>query len=130
MKIYLAGPMRGAHLFNFPAFFRAAMDLRALGHEVFNPAENDMAGGLDPSESLESQNFDLDIAFVWDIRHVLMADAIALLPGWEKSTGSCVERSVAAMTGKKVILLSESEGGYKIFEDIRRKPTITWEDWK
>jgi hypothetical protein len=37
MRIFIAGPMRGLHEFDFPAFHRTAAKLRAEGHEVFNP---------------------------------------------------------------------------------------------
>ncbi len=40
-KVYLAGPMRGLPLFNFPAFADAAAKLRAQGYDVFSPAERD-----------------------------------------------------------------------------------------
>ena len=39
LKVYLAGPMAGYKDHNFPAFNAKAAELRALGHEVFNPAE-------------------------------------------------------------------------------------------
>lgn len=36
---YLAGPMTGLPDLNFPTFHARAAELRALGHEVVNPAE-------------------------------------------------------------------------------------------
>jgi hypothetical protein len=44
----LGGPMRRKKHFNFPAFDDAAMRLCRTGLEVFNPAEHDVNGGLDP----------------------------------------------------------------------------------
>ena len=38
-RIYIAGPMTGLPALNFPAFHAAASALRALGHQVVNPAE-------------------------------------------------------------------------------------------
>jgi len=40
MKIYIAGPMSGLPEFNYPAFHAADAELRALGHETLNPANN------------------------------------------------------------------------------------------
>lgn len=105
MKIYLAGPMRGIELFNFPAFDRAAADLRdCWGHDVFSPAERDRDEGFDPAGTLDG--FDLHAAMRDDLRYIIdEADAIALLPGWETSTGARLERAVAEATGKKVMLV-------------------------
>ena len=48
MRLYLAGPMTGLPLWNFPAFATAAAALRADGHTVFSPAEHDKAVGWNP----------------------------------------------------------------------------------
>jgi hypothetical protein len=114
MKIYLAGPMRGIRDFNFPAFHAAAKALEARGHEVFNPAAHDEA--LHGAGSLVSATGDLaDIAHVgfshreamaadtqWICNH---ADAIAMMPGWEKSTGAFAEWALAKCLGLEVIYL-------------------------
>lgn len=108
MKLYLAGPMRGIKAYNHPAFDAAAAKLRAEGHEVFSPAEHDreafpqfdwfnMTGdmatdGFTGSNMREVIRADL----VWITTN---ADAIALLPGWEKSRGARVERALADFLG-------------------------------
>jgi len=100
MKIYLAGPMRGYPEFNFPAFHKAAAELRAQGHEVFNPAEED----LKEFETIETvtETYDADPDTMR--RHVMRkdvlaildwAEVIALLPGWETSSGVKVEKALA-----------------------------------
>ncbi len=99
MRIYLAGAMRGHHLFNFPGFFSAALHLRALGHAIDNPAERDMAAGLDPSESNVDASFDLGQAFSWDFSAIIAAQAVVVLPGWEQSQGVRAELLVAHFTG-------------------------------
>lgn len=99
MKLYLAGPMRGLTLFGFPAFFQASLVLRALGHEVANPAERDMAAGLDPSEENTSPEFALADAFSWDFSEIIAAQGVALLPGWQDSEGCRAELLVAHYTG-------------------------------
>jgi hypothetical protein len=97
-RTYLAGPMRGVELYNFPAFDLAAASLRARGYIVVNSAEHDRELGFDPECSLVG--FDLEAAFQWDFESLLACDGIALLEGWEDSIGARVEQSVAVLTGK------------------------------
>ena len=71
--------MTGVPHFNYPAFHDAAARLRAMGHEVENPAEN-----VNPSGKWED----------WmrlGIAQVLRSDGIALLDGWEQSAGATLE---------------------------------------
>lgn len=114
MKIYLAGPMRGIPQFNFPRFFEEAKKLRFAGHVVFNPAEHDMAEyGPEILQSdkgdladIKSTGFSLRNSLAldtnWICRH---ADAIALLPGWEKSKGATAEKALADALGLEIIYL-------------------------
>lgn len=114
MRVYLAGPMRGVPEFNFPAFHKAAAQLRALGHEVFSPAERDaQAYGADfakgnPTGSEEHAN----TTYNFNIREALAADtawicayaeAIVLLPGWEGSKGATAECALAKALGLVMI---------------------------
>ena len=108
MRIYLAGPMRGIKAYNHPAFDRAAAMLRAEGHEVFSPAEHDRESmpefdwpnltgdpetdGIPPKALREVILADL----VWICQN---ADAMALLPGWQKSRGVSVEKPLADFIG-------------------------------
>lgn len=85
MKIYLAGPMSGYPDLNFPAFMAAAEHLRTLGHEVVNPAE------LNPDPSAKWHD-----CMKVDIRELLTCEAIATLPGFEKSKGASLEFHIAA----------------------------------
>lgn len=116
MKIYLAGPMRGIPEFNFPAFHAAAKALREQGHEVFNPAEEDnkhhgtdvSAGNVDGCEQQAACQHGLTIrdALGRDMRYICgEAEAIALLPGWEGSSGANAEHATAKALGLKVIKL-------------------------
>ena len=102
MKIYLAGPMRGLPLFNFPAFDEAAAKLRSEGHTVFNPAEQDRAAGFNPATDTAH---DTAYYMAIDLPEVCRADAIALLPNWEKSSGVRIELIVAIELGKRIITL-------------------------
>lgn len=116
MRVYLAGPMRGIPEFNFPAFFAAAALLRAAGHTVFNPAERDnerhgtdvSAGNLTGDEHVAAaqHGFSLREALADDLAFIcLEADAIALLPGWERSKGVAAERATAIALGLEEIVL-------------------------
>jgi nucleoside 2-deoxyribosyltransferase len=115
MKIYLAGPMRGKPNFNFPAFDYAAAKLREQGHEVFSPADHDREQNgpeieINPTgdEAICEKQFGFSIRdalgadLTWICRE---ADAVALLPGWEHSTGATAERATAIALGLSTIIL-------------------------
>jgi len=111
--------MRGIEDFNFPRFFESAKFLRGKGWIVFNPAERDVAAyGADAlktatgSEEEVSRNLGMQgltlarqcfaVDTNWICHH---ADAIALLPGWEKSKGAMAEYHLAVALGLEVIYL-------------------------
>lgn len=129
MKLYVAGPMRGKPLYNFPAFFRAAMRLKAMGHEVFNPAERDMAQGMNPTLPLDHpdnvRTFSLAEAFEWDLARVAEADGIVLLPGWRNSKGAQVELSAAITMGKRTFFFAAGNLSEMFFESFTTKFTKT-----
>lgn len=115
-RIYLAGPMRGIPNFNFPAFHANAAALRSRGYVVFSPAEKDMerhgtdisAGNAtgDEREAVKKHGFSLRQALGEDMAWICAhADAIALLPGWEKSKGAIAEKATAEALGLEVIYL-------------------------
>ncbi len=91
MKIYISGPMTGLPDLNFPAFYAAAAELRAVGLDVVNPAE------ICP-----------DHAMAWadcmraDIVALMDCDAIVLLDGWVDSKGARLERHIAVQLGMAV----------------------------
>lgn len=114
MRIYLAGPMTGIPHFNYPAFNAAAAKLRADGHEVFNPAEHDIAmHGKDISNptgcaetAAREHGFDRRAALNADLSWICdSADAIALLPGWERSSGALAERALATALSLEIMEL-------------------------
>ncbi len=125
MRIYLAGPMRGIPQCNFPAFLAAEDSIFSLeeGHVPVNPARISFAlwkkKNLIPrdariEEMLESID---DLApscavaeyLREDFRHLLRCDAIALLPGWEKSEGANKELTLATWLGLKVFTFKEGQ---------------------
>jgi len=105
MKIYVAGPMRGIPLFNFPAFHKTAAVLRGLGHEVFNPAECDVAyDDFDPATSTPRPMSEYKER---DLPEVCKADAVVVLSGGEKSEGAKLEIAVARKLGKLILRLND-----------------------
>lgn len=106
MKIYLAGPMRGYKLYNFPAFAEASRVLRLLGHEVISPAEMDLAKGFDPSLPIDHPDqipFDMASVLKEDFEAILSeCEAIVLLPGWSGSAGAKAEMVVGYYSGKRI----------------------------
>lgn len=107
MKTYLAGPMTGLPLFNFPAFDAAAELLTQRGHDVINPAQLDRDVGFDPSQTESVSKEFLRDALRRDLSALCDADAIAMLPGWENSGGARIEWQLATHLGLDVIYLSE-----------------------
>lgn len=109
MRLYLAGPMTGLPDNNYPTFNRYADLLREKGHDVFNPAE---AHGGD-------QTLELWEYYAADLPEVARADALAVLPGWQQSTGAMVEVLVATKLGKPVyeaVLLASNDTAYSDYE--------------
>lgn len=106
MKIYMSGPMRGITAFNFPAFDKAARQLREQGHTVFSPADADRQRGFEPapdSTGNETDGFNLREALgadlAWIIEH---ADAVVTLDGWHNSKGALAEVATARALGLPV----------------------------
>lgn len=131
MRVYIAGPMTGYPEYNFPAFDRATEQWRAAGHDVVSPAEMTRSlfkarfgDEFDPTstDARIAAGGDIYRDFLReDIRHILDCDAIALLPGWEKSKGVAVELTVAramklqefdANTGERLGVLPPSIGAW------------------
>lgn len=84
--IYVAGPMTGYELNNFPRFNEKATHLRKLGWTVINPAELDIEAGFDPAA--EFTPLDYMRAARQDLRAISESNAIYLLDGWEDSIGA------------------------------------------
>ena len=85
-RIYLSGPMTGHPEFNYPAFHAEAARIRALGHDVVNPAEisAEAGEGATWTDYLRA-----------DLREMLTCDTVALMPGWHNSRGAHLEVQVA-----------------------------------
>jgi len=96
VKIYIAGPMTGIKDFNYPAFNAEAARLRALGHEVLNPAEN-------PAPPCGSWAGYMRLA----LRQLIECECVVLLPGWIESKGAMIERNLAQALGMAIVVASE-----------------------
>lgn len=95
-RIYLAGPMTGIEDFNYPAFHAEAERLRELGYHVENPADHGMIDGYEWADYLRL-----------DLQKLITCEAIALLPGWDKSKGARLEYHVATELGMQVHTASQ-----------------------
>ena len=105
-RVYIAGPMRGLPKFNFPAFDEARDLAISLGFDPISPADLDRKSGFhEDSPPTDATTPDITRQFVKRDCEALLSlrseegDAIALLPGWEKSTGAPAEAFVAKWLG-------------------------------
>lgn len=104
IKAYVAGPMTGLPDFNRPAFFDAAGVLFDHGHIVLNPAV--FPDGLEHGDYMKICLPMIDAA-----------EAVILLPGWEKSKGANMEYQYALI---KRLPVFEAEFGYASSDDNRK----------
>ena len=91
---YLAGPMSGKPLYNFPLFDRIRDEMRAEGYNVISPADLDREVGFDPTTGVVDKKF-LDEAMRRDVDAIMKVDALVMLPDWENSTGAKAEYALA-----------------------------------
>ena len=109
--VYIAGPMRGIPDLNFPAFDEAKRLAIALGWNVISPADMDRRKGIDPQAPQDSYSIpevarkfaaeDLEV-LTCDLR-AEDGDAVAVLPGWERSTGTIAEVATALWCGLSIL---------------------------
>lgn len=105
---YIAGPMRGYPNLNFPAFDAATRLGRALGWDVISPADIDRQSGINEAEDMVFTPEMIRAFVLRDVGALLElraenGDAIALLPGWMRSTGAKAELAVATWLGLKIL---------------------------
>ncbi len=108
-SLYIAGPMSRLPEWNFPAFRKAAEQLRAAGFEVVSPVEMDEeqyptldTEGMSGTEDLEALvGFDRGAVLANDLRIICTGvDGVALLPNWSMSTGAKAEWAACHAMGK------------------------------
>lgn len=104
MRYYLSGQMSGLADKGIPIFAAAAKAIRALGHDVWNPGEQD-----DSSIELEAASHPEDPKWAWrqflkrDIKALMDCDAVAVLPSWRKSEGATFEVESARKVGLPIV---------------------------
>jgi len=103
--VYVAGPMRGYEQFNFPAF-DAARDRLSTGYFVISPADIDRnSGDTDETAGTHAAVTTYvyrDFYALYYLAHTQGGGSIAMLPGWEKSTGAVAEFFLARWLGLKI----------------------------
>jgi hypothetical protein len=92
-RIYLSGGMTGYPELNYPLFNATAARLRSLGYDVVNPAEV-----IAEHPGVWESHMRADIAAL------LTCDSVALLDGWERPNGACLEVHIAMALGMKVCM--------------------------
>lgn len=110
-SVYVSGGMTGLPEFNYPAFRSATASLRAAGYTGWCPTEHtgiDTTGmtGTERSGSDDPRlaSFDLQTSFAEYARVITTeVDAVAVIPGWEKSKGARAEVALAQAVGKPII---------------------------
>lgn len=108
--IYIAGPMRGYEKFNFRSFDAARDAFHALGYVVTSPADIDRAAGDtaitdNATASLQANQNKFayrDFATLLMLAHTGKGH-IAMLRGWEHSTGATAEFFLARWLGLSVL---------------------------
>jgi nucleoside 2-deoxyribosyltransferase len=106
--IYVAGPMRLHHCYNFKRFFYHQVMLENSGYKVINPAELDCLRWINDGWIFSEDQYEvvmaIDLAL---IEH--SADAVFALKGWEDSPGATREIGLAINLGKPVYYEDQHE---------------------
>lgn len=101
MIVYVAGPMTGYEDLNWPAFKAAEARLAEAGYTVVSPTSK----GRPDDPALADKSYEWFLR--QDLKVLLEADAVALLPGAQNSNGARLERHVAEKLGMEVRELEE-----------------------
>jgi hypothetical protein len=126
-RVYIAGPMTGLPEFNFPTFNAEAAKLREAGMTVLNPAEYGIVEGADWADYLRH-----------DIAGLASCESIYLLPGWSKSKGVRLERTIADALGMLINFHPEAErdaqtppqGAIRPLDSAALEHTINMMPWR
>lgn len=106
--LYLAGPMRGHHQYNFPRFKAACKQLRRAGLEIVSPHELDLEAGFDPRKSADPDQATLIAMLERDMHAVLHSHGVIVLPGWPESKGAMAEVTLALAAGLPIYTIPDA----------------------
>jgi len=116
MRVYISGPMSGIAHYNFPLFNEVAEQLREMGCEVTNPAEEDSPElqaqakeavvGENQSDEVWGECLSRDVADILTSNY----DSLVLLPGWAGSRGALLEVTAALLSGVDQFYIRIDEG--------------------
>lgn len=107
-KIYIAGPMSGYDNFNYPAFHKAADELRELGCSVESPAEYEGRPLMPPTkEDAKPHSYYMREG----LNKLLRCQAIYMLPGWQFSEGAKLEHRIAKACGMTILYAESGHEG-------------------
>lgn len=95
MRVYISGPITGTE--DYKQRFRAAeLELKERKYIPINPAK---VNATLPAKHTSHEEY-MQISFCL----LDMCDAIYLMSGWQRSTGSCMEYGYALAKGKTIYL--------------------------
>ena len=109
MRVYIAGPMTGKKLLNFPAFDETAAKIRACGHTPVSPADFDrvMWPEYDYASGSPPLGFNYELQLKIDLLLIETCEAVVFLPGWEDSRGASLEYAWAQALGLRTIKIGD-----------------------
>lgn len=110
--IYIAGPMRGHDLLNWPSFFAEERRWIDAGWKTVNPASHDIIEGIHPDTEVSQKK--IDDLLAWDLNAVGKCDAMVLLPGWTRSEGAMQEAQRAGSLSKPIWIVA-SGGWHELY---------------
>ncbi len=126
-RCYEVGPMTDYEYLNCVAFDEGQERLEMLGWDVISPMNLDREAGIDPMDPSTYMDVEIGPIIRRDVNAILSldpkrGDRLALLPGWELSTGSIAEVMLGRWLGLEIMdtfgnLIS---GDDVIFEDLCR----------
>jgi hypothetical protein len=113
--------MRGYPGWNAAAFDRYAAEWKLEGHTVLSPVARDRIQGLDPTTATREELAAKVGDWVWmrqviaeDVEMICQVDILAVLPGWETSTGATVEVALAIFLGLPIYSAVSREEIYPV----------------